>query len=367
MIVASRRLIPVALLVVVPLTVRADDAVRKSIAAGSRFLVNEVQAADGSFAAELGPSITALAVTGLVRSGTPADDPAVAKGLAHLLTFQQPDGGIHVAGSPVANYETCIAILALVACNSDGRHDQAIKAAEAYVKGIQWPERKPGDTSPDTHAAGGAGYGSKSRPDLSNTQFLIEALRAAGASADDPAIQRALAFVSRTQNLPGPHNDLPVAARNPDGGFAYTPYGEGESQAGTTPSGGLRSYGSMTYAGLKSFIFAGLGQDDPRVQAAVAWLRANYSFAENPGLGTAGLFYYFHTAAKALDALGGETLTDAAGRDHAWRRELADAIIARQKPDGSWTNDNERWLEGEPALVTSYALLTLAYCLPPER
>jgi squalene-hopene/tetraprenyl-beta-curcumene cyclase len=232
------------------------------------------------------------------------------------------------------------------------------------VRGIQWKGRDADDLVGDDHVAGGAGYGSKSRPDLSNTQFLIEALRAAGASADDPAIQRALAFVSRTQNLPGPHNPLPVAAKNPDGGFYYTPYRDGESQAGSTPEGGLRSYASMTYAGLKSFIFAGLDRDDPRIKAAVDWLRKHYSFAENPGMGAAGIFYYFHTAAKALDALGDDTFTDAAGRDHDWRTELADAIIARQRPDGSWVNANDRWLEGEPALVTSYALLALSYCLP---
>jgi squalene-hopene/tetraprenyl-beta-curcumene cyclase len=347
-------------------TARAADrvadgaAIRTAIARGSRHLVDEIQAADGSFAAELGPAVTALAVTALVRSGTPADDPAVVRGLDHILGFRQPDGGLHVAGSPVANYETCIAMLALVACNTDGQLDETIRGAEAFVKGIQWQGEHPGDP-----ADGGAGYGSKSRPDLSNTQFLIEALRAAGTSADDQAIQRALAFVSRTQNLPGPHNPLPVAAKNPDGGFYYTPFGAGESQAGTTPEGGLRSYASMTYAGLKSMIFAGLGPDDPRVAAAVEWLRRHYSFAENPGMGQAGLFYYFHTAAKALDVLGAETFTDADGVEHAWRSELAAAIIARQRPDGSWTNPTERWLEGEPALVTSYALLALAYCQLP--
>ena len=39
----------------------------------------------------------------------------------------------------------------------------------------------------------------------------------------------------------------------------------GQSQAGTTPNGGLRSYGSMTYAGLKSMIYAGVGPEDVEV------------------------------------------------------------------------------------------------------
>jgi squalene-hopene/tetraprenyl-beta-curcumene cyclase len=30
--------------------------------------------------------------------------------------------------------------------------------------------------------------------------------------------------------------------------------------------------------------------------------------------------------------------------------------------DGSWVNENPRWMEGDPNLVTAYALLALAYC-----
>lgn len=335
-------------------------AVRAAITKATTFLVETAQADDGSFSAQAGPAITALAVTALVKSGTPADAPAVNKAIGYLLSFKQPDGGIYPPESMVSNYETAIAMMALAACNKGGAYDADIKAAESFVKGLQWDDGE--GHGPSDPAYGGAGYGKKNRPDLSNTSFLIEALRSVGAGADDPAIQRALVFVSRTQNLEGPHNTLPFAAKNPDGGFYYTPAAGGESQAGTTPSGGLRSYASMTYAGLKSMIFAGLATDDPRVKAAVGWLSKNYTFEQNPGMGDAGLYYYLHTAAKALDALGGETFTDAAGVGHPWRSELADALIARQAVDGSWVNENPRWMEGDPNLVTAYALLALAYC-----
>jgi squalene-hopene/tetraprenyl-beta-curcumene cyclase len=345
-------------------TARAADlvAIRAAIGEASAYLIEQGQAADGGFSAQAGPAVTALAVTALVKTGTPVDAPAVQKGIDYLLRFKQADGGIHPPDSFVANYETSIALVALVACNRDGRYAEPIKAAEAFVKGLQWDDGEGKGTADPAY--GGAGYGRKNRPDLSNTSFLIEALRSVGTAADDPAIQRALVFVSRTQNLEGSHNTLPFAAKNPDGGFYYTPAAGGESFAGTTPEGGLRSYGSMTYAGLKSMIFAGLTKDDPRVEAAVAWLAKHYTFAENPGMGDAGLYYYFQTAAKALDTLGEETFTDSAGTNHAWRSELADAIIARQQPDGSWVNTNPRWMEGDPNLVTSYALLALASCLP---
>lgn len=352
-----------ALLPTATIVAAADvEAIRAALARGGAFLIEHEQAADGSFSADVGPAVTALAVTALVRSGMPATAPAVQQSLAYLLSFRQPDGGLYVPGSPVANYETSIGLLALAACNTDGSLDDAIKAAAEYVKRLQWDDGEGrGMADP---AYGGAGYGKKSRPDLSNTQFMVEALRTIGTSENDPAIQRALAFVSRTQNLPGPHNPLPFPEKNPDGGFYYTPADGGESQAGTTPQGGLRSYGSMTYAGLKSMVYAGLTKDDPRVKAAIAWLGKHYTFAENPGMGDAGLYYYFHTAAKSLDVLGADTFIDAQGREHDWRDELSTAIIARQREDGSWKNSNERWMEGETDLATSYALLALSSCLP---
>ena len=341
------------------------DAIRAAITKATKFLEGR-QSPDGSFSAAVGPAVTALAVNALARSGSPADSPAVQKGIAYLLTFKRPDGGIYAPESPVSNYETAIAMVALAACNKDGRYDKDIKGCEAYVKGLQWDDGEgKGKADP---AYGGAGYGKKGRPDLSNTQFMIEALRTIGASENDPAIQKALVFVSRTQNLVGPENTAPFAGKNTnaadEGGFYYTPAAGGESQAGGSPEGGLRSYGSMTYAGLKSMIFAGLTKDDYRVKAALKWLGRHYTFKENPGMGQAGIFYYFHTAAKSLDVLGVETFADADGKEHDWRSEISAEIIARQKPDGSWVNDNGRWMEDNSDLVTSYALLALAYCLP---
>jgi squalene-hopene/tetraprenyl-beta-curcumene cyclase len=118
----------------------------------------------------------------------------------------------------------------------------------------------------------------------------------------------------------------------------------------------------MTYAGLKSMIYAGVGPEDERVKAAYKWIQQNFSLTENPGMGTAGLYYYYHTFAKALDAVGDDQISAADGRLHDWRSELADTLAANQRPDGSWVNENNRWFEGDPNLVTGYALLALSYC-----
>lgn len=330
-----------------------------TIAKGVEFL-KTTQSADGTWTAPNALGITALATHALLISDVPADDPTVSAGLKHIVAAVQPDGGIYHPDSTHRNYETSISLLALEAANADGRYQQTIDQAVAFLKRLQWDEEEVGDRA---HPAfGGAGYGSKSRPDLSNTSFFIEALRAAGVPSSDPAMQNALVFVSRCQNLEGPHNTTEFAAKVDDGGFYYTSAAGGSSQAGETPEGGLRSYASMTYAGLKSMIYAGVTPDDPRVKAATDWIRKFYTLEENPGMGQQGLFYYYQTFAKALDALGTEIFVDASGTRHDWRNELARHLISLQQPNGSWVNPAERWYEGDPNLVTAYTLMALQHC-----
>lgn len=318
------------------------------------------QADDGSFSGKTGPGVTALVATALLRNGQGVEHPVVAKALKYLDGFVHEDGGIYAPGSRYQNYETSLAILAFHAANADGRYDEQLKKAEAFVKKIQWD----GDEghSEDSLSYGGAGYGSHSRPDLSNTSFLIEALQTVGTPADDEALQKALIFVSRCQNLESKYNTTEFASKINDGGFYYTIAAGGSSQAGATPDGGLRSYGSMTYAGLKSMIYCGVGPEDPRVKAATKWIQAHYTLDENPGMGADGLYYYFHTFAKALDAVGNDEFVDEDGISHDWRRELADHLVKLQQADGSWANSSERWLEADPNLVTAYSLLALDYC-----
>jgi squalene-hopene/tetraprenyl-beta-curcumene cyclase len=325
----------------------------------------QAQADDGSWSASSGPGITAIVATSLMRSGRTAQDPVVARALAYLERFRHDNGGIYRDGSNHKNYETSIAMVTFKEANKDGKYNYLIAAAEKFVKKEQWDDEDGLNISDDNY--GGAGYGSKARPDLSNTSFLIDALHELGRGEDDPAIQKAFIFVSRCQNLESKDNTTPVAAKVNDGGFFYTIAGGGQSMAGETPEGGLRSYGSMTYAGLKSMIYAGVSRDDPRVKAAHEWIRKNYTIQENPGMGANGLYYYYHTFAKALDAIGDKEIVDSQGKPHDWRAELAAQLISAQSPDGSWVNSTPRWLEGDPNLVTAYSLLALSYCKAPSK
>jgi squalene-hopene/tetraprenyl-beta-curcumene cyclase len=147
-----------------------------------------------------------------------------------------------------------------------------------------------------------------------------------------------------------------------DGGFIYSPT-ESKSPAGNTATGGLRSYASMTYAGLKSFIYAGMKKEDPRVQAAMTWIKNHYSTTENPGMGQSGLFYYYQTFAKALSIMDIKDIETTPGTKHDWRKELIETLAAKQTDNGSWINTDKRWLEGDARLVTAYALLALGYTM----
>jgi len=250
-------------------------------------------------------------------------------------------------------------MMALSKANESGEYDEILQGAQGFVKKEQWDEGE-GIKSEDP-AFGGAGYGSKSRPDLSNTAFFIEALRSTGVPQEDPAVARALAFVNRCQNLESPLNDTPFASKLNDGGFYYTPAAGGDSMAGKDEAtGGLRSYASMTYAGLKSMLYAGVGREDYRVKAALDFLSKNYSVSSNPGMGAAGLYYYLHTMAKALAVFGEEEFPTEGGV-RRWRVEILKQLRDTQSVDGSWRNPEVRWMEGDPVLVTGYVLLTLSH------
>ena len=322
------------------------------------FLRVRGQAEDGSFSKQSGLGITALVTAGLLAADVSREDPMVAKALKYLESYRQTDGGIYAPNSKHSNYETCLTIMALVKANKDGRYTESLKGAEAYIKKMQWDEGE-GLKSDDT-AFGGAGYGSKSRPDLSNTSFLLDALNSLGRDGNDEAVKRALVFVSRCQNRASGDNATPFATKVDDGGFYYTPAAGGDSMAGKTENGGLRSYASMTYAGLKSMIYAGVDKNDPRVQAAKNFLAQNYSLTSNPGMGTSGLYYYYQTMAKALSALETDTFETKDGTK-SWKLDILTTLADSQKEDGSWVNSDPRWLEGDTNLVTGYTLLTLSF------
>ncbi len=316
-------------------------------------------------------AITAMAVKAIVQARPDtAEDPAIHRALAYIRTLRRPDGSFE--GGALTNYVTSTVVTALASLDGHDVRDD-LQDAVAWLQNNQWDQTE--GIAPRQDWYGGAGYGNSGRPDLSNTQLMLDALHDAGVSPDEPSVQRALAFISRAQNLKATN---PSAWAGDDGGFVYTPANGGESFASEAAGEGrfgekvpagqprsLRSYGSMTYAGFKSMLYAGLSPDDVRVRAAFDWIRRHWTFDENPGLGALGLDYYYHTMSRALRAAQQDTITDLEGRAHNWRQELIDAIASRQREDGRWQNTAERWLEAEPVMATIDAILALEEALKP--
>jgi squalene-hopene/tetraprenyl-beta-curcumene cyclase len=316
---------------------------------------------------------TGLILTGLLQSGkVSADDPMVDKGLKYVESLINPREK-HIAGKnphvKLQNYVTCINVLALVSAKRDS-YKAVVADATKFLRRLQWDEGE-GKTKDDDFY-GGAGYDSKSRPDLSNTQFFLDALTAAGIPKDDPAFKKALTFVSRCQNLKGEHNDRKWADKIDDGTFIYSAAGGGQTKTQDKPNadGGLPGYGSMTYAGIKSLIYCGVSKDDERVKKALEWIQKNYTLDANPGMPREraewGLYYYYHTMAKCLAVLELDKVKDAAGKEHDWRADLTAALAKRQREDGSWRSETRHWMEDDPLIVTGYGLMALSHCKPKK-
>jgi squalene-hopene/tetraprenyl-beta-curcumene cyclase len=335
--------------------------------------LKDAQGSDGGWSESRSPGITGIVLTGMLRTGKVSPkDPVAERALKYIEGLINPKAG-HIAGKDpkvqLQNYVTCVNVLALTSADRD-TYKAVVADAATFLKNLQWDEGEGRNKSDDFY--GGAGYDSKSRPDLSNTQFFLDALKAAGIPKDDPAFRKAATFVSRCQNLKGEHNDQPWAEKVNDGSFIYSAAAGGQTKAtdAPAPDGGLAGYGSMTYAGIKSLIYCGVSKDDPRVKKAYEWVRKNYTVDKNPGMpgerGQWGLFYYYHTMAKCLDVLGIDEVEDAAGVKHDWRADITSALAKRQQSNGSWVNPNDHWMEGDPNVVTGYALMALSYCKPKK-
>ncbi len=350
--------------------------IRLSYDRGLAFLKSKQNPLTGQWGDAEPVAFTALAITSILlapeRKSNDPLPPEVEKGIAFLMKNVQPDGGIYVKAR--ANYNTSLALTALMLAPSQER-EPALLAARRFIIGQQNDFDEKGKQ--DNPFDGGVGYGTPkpnnpAHADLSNTHFALEALYYSqalladkgDAGRNEPQLNFAAAiqFVQNCQNRPETNKASWVSTDPKDaGGFIYSP---GETRGGETKTAdgrtALRSYGSISYAGMLSFIYAGLDKDDPRVKAVLQWITENYTLDENPGLGAQGLFYYFHTMSKALSIVGVDFLKTKDGKVIDWRADLAGKLLGLQLGDGSWANSEGRWMESDALLSTSYILMALA-------
>ena len=339
----------------------AAVAVETAITNGAAFLV-KCQAEDGHWSDPQMPALTALPLwalsgaNGRVKTASsivPAQ--ALRKAADYVLATQRPDGGFYVpkpgrGGSGLGNYNTSVCLSALF--DSGLAPTPSLLKAREYIASSQL-------TGDDT-MAGGFGYDKISRrryADLSNTSYALSAMAKTasleelrtGGKRVDIDWEKALSFVENLMEQEGPDA----------GGAAYN---KRTPQAGTSTNAQgrvhLRAYGSMTYAAVLSMCSAKLDRGDPRVRQSLEYLSKNWTVDENPGMGSQGLYYFYDIMARALSA----AQVDSVG-GHEWKKELGAKIVSLQKPDGSWSNENNRFWESDPVLCTSFALIVLELCL----
>lgn len=345
---------------------------RLSAERGLNYLRTQQNKETGQFGDAEPVGITALAISGFMldpnrKPGDPVP-PEVEKGTAFILQNVKPDGSITTKARQ--NYNTALAIVALL-LNPKPEHEKVILDARRFLITHQFDLDEKGKQ--DNPLDGGIGYGDDkgNHADISNTHFCLEALYYSqsiladkgDAAKNEPKLNfgAAIDFIQRCQNRPESNKAAWVSKDPADaGGFIYNPVEtRGPKVVGADGKEALRSYGSISYAGLLSFIYAGLEKDDPRVKAVIEWLQANYNVDENPGMGAKGLYYYYHTMAKALSIAKIDFIKTKDGRTIDWRADVTAKLLNLQKGDGSWANGEARWMESDPILVTSYILMAL--------
>lgn len=352
-----------------PKNLSLRNEVQLAIDRGLAFIKSQ-QKEDGSWSNADHPAITALATVAFQRApgGANVKNPPefLRKSYDFIRANIKPDGGIYNKG--LSNYNTAVAMTALLQ-TGEPKDEPTIEAARKFVAGQQATNM----AKPELN--GGFGYGptgaspKRQHPDLDNTLIALEALRAYEAlrpqaelaSLKDLNWKAAADFISRCQNLPETNKEAWATGDSANlGGFIYYP---GFSNAGEQELGdgkkAWRSYGTMTYAGMLSLLYADVKKDDVRVKTALDWLSKHYTLTENPGMEKQGYYYYLHLATKGLAAAGVNELQTADGKKVDWKRDIATKLLSLQQGDGRWVNDVGRWMETDPILVTSYGVLAL--------
>ena len=347
--------------------------IRQAIEKGVKYLYQNQNATGWWTDSEL-PALTGLALVALKMSNVSSLDAKYEserrRAYDYLVSLAKSDGSIH--DGRLINYNTACSLMAFSVSN-DERYRALIEKARAYIAGSQIDLGDSGKQ--DNPNDGGVGYNDKyDHSDMNNTLMAIEAMRLSESALQKKDQGKKLLkhdldwkalehFLASCQNLPELSNNPNLSNKAEDrGGFIYHP---GESKAGEvtdekTKRVALRSYGSISYAGMMSFAYAKVSKDDERVSAVIDWLSNNYTLNENPGMGQEGLYYYFHLMSKALTAHGVKTLKGPESELIDWRNQLAVKLISLQNKDGSWKNSNKRWMEGDSNLTTSYVLVALS-------
>jgi hypothetical protein len=306
------------------------------------------QADDGGFHSSTygllrsGQSLTPFALSALLDvpdSVLVRPEPAVERAFAFIRKNTDAAGALGTRDPNSADYPNYATALAVIAFSKarPNNWERDVAPMVAQLRSQQFAEANGWKETDAPFGAWGMG-GPILRPpdaghvDLSMTRCVLEALRAAGVSSSDPAIQRALVYLKRSQNK--------------DGGFFFSAVNPEINKAGDDV-GGFKSYGTATADGILALRAAGISDSDSRIANAVKWLRNRHQSDRAPGFDAgpreawaSGLrFYYAGVVARALPDL---TIS-----------------LPEQAEDGSFRNANKMVKEDDPLIATTFAVQVL--------
>jgi A-macroglobulin complement component/prenyltransferase/squalene oxidase-like repeat protein len=357
---------------------------------GVAFLLKQ-QSDDGAWRSDVyatfkdGTALTPLVLCALQDSAESADTKAARqKASEWLAKMARPDGTIDEGkeGIPYQVYTAALTVTAL----SHSENKEHTKARDAWLKYLldrQLTEQNGWHHEDKQY--GGWGYypGMPRKPAPGQSvpgQHLLESNISATAFALD-AIAAAKGWDETTAVFLLPESYVLRRYQNDDGGFHFVhddPVRNKAGASGTGPDGRPRfhSYGSATADGARLAWWCDSAWRQPDPPGAVMvrgnapaflkaqwWLEKHFTPDRHPGTyipthepnRNAVYFYYAASVAKTFRLLG---VKEVYGRP--WAEQLAEALLAKQLPDGSWANPVDLVRENDPIVATAYALTALA-------
>lgn len=385
-----------ALVVVAEARPNEPITTKQALARATNYLWNQQQK-DGSWRSEYygvmrsGQALTPFVLSALVQSPGSLSKNQSNRALdaARFITqHMDRDGAIGRRDPDVLEYpvySTAFALGALQNLREKGLtlstdDDRAMRKMCNFLIAAQYQDRNGFNS--ETLAYGGWGFnapvaeGVVGHMDLAHTRKALTALTQY-CDTESPMLiearRRALRFLRLMQKDPGlaeiqplPHGiEERTGTAVSDGGFYFSPIALSANKAPYDPNQHCwPSYATATCDGALALLAAGGSPHDPKLQAAIRWLR-RYPEVDYPAgiptdhpepWGDSVRFYHYAVRAEAWRKLG---------FPQAELDRLAAALIARQREDGSFVNSVSPLMkEDDPLLCTALAVVALANSLP---
>lgn len=357
-----------------PVNAIDPQAIQRAEERGVRWLLTQ-QAADGGWHSRSyglmsnGAGNTALCLRVLAsraKNGAPAEKQAFERGVTFLTKFQHADGLVR-SRDGAADFPVYATALLLIALHHGAAADDQLlqrlregllRAQRTTANGWRGVATDVGGWGPNVWTAT---EGESPVPaNVSVTRYVLEALTLTG-TLPPKCRAGALEFLGRLQS-DRTHSEAA-------GGFAFTPQfdhplNKGPKLEKAASELFARPYHSATCDGVLALWACGLRPDDERMRDAMTALlklppheflspeQVREPDATPPALTTSLAFYDAAATAQVWRTLREE-------RFSGFRSATIRTLLARQQPDGTWTNPVTWMREDDPLLATALAVLAV--------